>query len=44
MIDFDAYVDSISAALQNLITTDSQNQPMDAEAGLAKWCRMTRNA
>lgn len=43
MIAFNAYVDSISAALKNMITTDSQGQSMDSEAGLSKWCRMTRN-
>jgi len=44
MIEFNAYFDSISAALKNLITTDFQGQSMDSEAGFAKWCRMTRNA
>lgn len=44
MIEFNTYFDSISAALKNLIITDSQGQSMDSEAGLVNWCRLTRKA
>jgi len=44
MIEFKAYFDSVSAALKNLIATDSRGQLMDSEESLTKWCRVIRIA
>ncbi|MFC1799071.1 SIS domain-containing protein [Thermodesulfobacteriota bacterium] len=44
MIELKSYTDTILLSLNSLIVTDSQGQAMDSEAGLAKWCRMARNA